>query len=174
MFKGLCCLCKKDLELDDYPEDSDILSQAVVTNNLFSYSIAGIFKITDPEIDIVSGVICNRCLIDLRYEPYNNTVCSVCRTPYQNNLSMTASDQAHNCASMICEKSIDSYYGSVYDTCGSSWEEIQYNGDKPDFLKIGENICDFCIKDLLERGLLKEPKRSNTGDVVAITYRGPP
>lgn len=76
--------------------------------------------------------------------------CVVCNTQYPAPDFLAETQQAEHCAATIFGDKIQAFYGSVkYD--GDVFEFI---GGRPENIPEG-TICDNCITDFLDRGLIK-------------------
>lgn len=152
-----CSKCNINWNDAKFPSDSSVLCWAKFrTDNIFSYGLAGEFKITsNNNCNFKNGDnICNDCLKSINYEKYLGTECDICHNKYP---SMGLYMEGDNCASRIFDTIISGGYGSKYDSF-SERECVRFASERPKELPHGALICDVCIDKLIENGTCLEPE----------------
>ncbi|BCS83675.1 hypothetical protein QLL95_gp0448 [Cotonvirus japonicus] len=150
-----CQICQENVHNIKLNEQDQCCAWAnVYEPNIFNYGLNGMYKFVGEEIIAHKGVICCKCLENYKYEPYNSVECSKCKTKYQSAVPRSKG-QGFHCASTVYDYGIRGEYGSyLYD-----FDEVMlFAKERPKDVKYKSCICDACITNLIETGVLVGPR----------------
>lgn len=91
--------------------------------------------------------LCSDCLEKEKTDPYHGCQCSVCKLRYHSYKDL---ETALGCDSMINADTISSHWESGYDG-----DVYTFTNGRPSNLIIGSNICDKCIRKLIDDKVCK-------------------
>lgn len=161
-----CSNCHRSREEDDFPK-GDLEGWAVFDNddNVFSYILAGQFKLLSSKKFLKGDVLCNHCLWIMDYKEHLSVTCSNCKKQY---MSYCDDSMGYGCSADICENHIDCGFGSAYDD-----DRLRFTSERPAHLTPGTIICDECIAALIQSGICQAPDLP-PGNGYTITCPYPP
>jgi hypothetical protein len=92
-------------------------------------------------------------------EDFRQSICANCKTVSTHDLGDSSA-----WGNEVGEAGIYGQYGSIIDNSIMYWME----DDMPGHLTIGDDICNECLKDLYDRGLLDDGKDFDTGKAMQV------
>ncbi len=116
--------------------------------NKFFICLEGEFEILCDYIVAQTGIICLDCIKNYDYVPYKSVSCDLCLKNFHS-IVPGSTCQGHRCSSEVFSDHIEGSYGSYkYDE-----DIINFVSKRPNNIKIGHNICDDCIDNLISTGI---------------------
>jgi hypothetical protein len=149
---SMCCLCGRNVHGPDQSStcSSSVRSWARVDGgNKFTYGLHGTFKFLDLDNLEPGSVVCEFCLNQHTYVPYECVECDHCHRKYQGCMRLTDIENGKGCAAHVERNGIVCGYGSKYDDLVIP---CAIPGQVPEELHVGMRICDNCIESLLKSG----------------------
>jgi len=135
IYGRVCCLCNQNCTR----------FAIIKKRNIFNYVGWGLFEILNDDIPFEKGFICDLCLKQFICKAYKGTECGSCHELFQNMWDVETND-AFGCSATISETNIYPGEGSCFDG-----DTIEFIHGKPDYLNIGDEICNTCLKQLLKQ-----------------------
>ena len=166
-----CANCKRSWDQDEFPSGS-IMSWAgfINDNNIFTYGLAGQFKLLSEKIFRENDYLCNICLKTMKYEEWLGVTCPYCKKQYQ---SYHSDCMGYGCSAEINNEYIEGNYGSKYDAMSAN-DRIIFIQERPSQFILKSNICDDCIDNLIKTGICQAPEPYDTTYCLPLTYSNPP
>ena len=155
MFNVTCKLCKKMItkKSQEKTGGGGIITVAqMVADNVFCYGLSGLYEFSPPLAVKKGDSMCNVCLGEHKFVPYNNIKCSVCGKMHQGCWEED-SKQGWGCAGSVSVEK-----GKKYISCGwgSKFDTLSFSVKKSAQLKLRQVVCDQCIRGLLKKSHIKE------------------
>jgi hypothetical protein len=146
-----CLINWQDASIDG----SDIIGRNfIIGKNLVAMSLYGTIKIINEDLTSDQGVLCDKCLSQMAFEPYLSFECNKCHKQFTDIFLPFGykSNSAYGCASIVCDNHIKCNFGSKFDSDRES-EFVKFVGERPDNIICGSNLCDVCIDELINTGI---------------------
>ena len=146
-----CHKCHKQWDADDKTEfvKGGVKYWAIFKESrIFTHMGRQILTSEEIKSDTYPVEVCNTCLKGMTYEQYLSVPCDYC---HKLHMDMMHHSGGVGCSSSVGELGIFGGDGSDYDQSRLTWVD----GVIPDSLRKVREICDGCIKKLLETGIVE-------------------